>query len=91
MPRRGGALCCAPICPPAFDGLKATAREVGSVQIQNSGTIGGNLCNASPAADGVPALLTLNAEVELASERGVRRLAACGIHHRRAQDGAGGG
>ncbi|TMV73609.1 xanthine dehydrogenase family protein subunit M [Thioclava sp. BHET1] len=61
--------------PPAFDGLKAAAREVGSVQIQNSGTIGGNLCNASPAADGVPALLTLNAEVELASERGVRRLA----------------
>lgn len=60
--------------PPAFDGLKAAAREIGSVQIQNSGTLGGNLCNASPAADGVPCLLTLDAEVELASLRGTRRM-----------------
>jgi CO/xanthine dehydrogenase FAD-binding subunit len=60
--------------PPAFDGLKAAAREVGSIQIQNAGTIGGNLCNASPAADGVPPLLTLDASVELVSPRGVRRL-----------------
>ncbi|MGE3831147.1 MAG: xanthine dehydrogenase family protein subunit M [Parvibaculaceae bacterium] len=60
--------------PPAFDGLKAAAREVGSIQIQNAGTIGGNLCNASPAADGVPPLLTLDASVELASPRGLRRL-----------------
>ena len=61
--------------PRCFDGLKAAAREVGSVQIQNTGTIAGNLCNASPAADGVPALLTLDAEVEIAShERGLRRL-----------------
>ncbi len=60
--------------PPAFDGLRAAAREVGSVQIQNTGTIAGNLCNASPAADGVPPLLTLEAEVELASPDGVRRL-----------------
>lgn len=59
---------------PAFDGLKAAARQVGGVQIQNAGTLGGNLCNASPAADGVPPLLTLDAEVELASGRGVRRL-----------------
>jgi len=48
--------------PPACDGLKAAAREVGGVQIQNRGTLGGNLCNASPAADGVPALLSLDAE-----------------------------
>ena len=61
--------------PPAFDGLKAAAREVGSVQVQNAGTLGGNLVNASPAADGVPCLLTLDAEVELASSRGSRRLA----------------
>ena len=62
--------------PPAFDALKSAAREVGSIQIQNAGTIGGNLCNASPAADGVPCLLTLDAEVELQSaERGARRLA----------------
>jgi CO/xanthine dehydrogenase FAD-binding subunit len=60
--------------PPLFDGLKQAAREVGGRQIQNSGTIAGNLCNASPAADGVPALLALDAEVEVASRGGVRRL-----------------
>ena len=60
--------------PPAFDGLKAAAREVGSAQIQNAGTLGGNLCNASPAADGVPCLLTFEAEVELVSARGSRHL-----------------
>ena len=61
--------------PPSFDGLKAAAREVGSVQIQNSGTVAGNLCNASPAADGVPPLLTLDARVELISASGSRSLA----------------
>jgi CO/xanthine dehydrogenase FAD-binding subunit len=61
--------------PPAFDALKVAARDVGAVQIQNRGTIGGNLCNASPAADGAPPLLILDAEVELASRRGTRRLA----------------
>lgn len=60
--------------PRCFDGLKAAAREVGSVQIQNRGTVAGNLCNASPAADGVPPLLVLDAEVELASSAGKRRL-----------------
>ncbi len=60
--------------PPAFDALKLAAREVGAWQIQNAGTLAGNLCNASPAADGVPALLILDAEVELASAAGRRRL-----------------
>ena len=60
--------------PPAFDCLKLAAREVGSMQIQNRGTIAGNLCNASPAADGIPPLLALDAEVELASANGARRL-----------------
>jgi CO/xanthine dehydrogenase FAD-binding subunit len=60
--------------PCAFDGLRAAAREVGAVQIQNAGTLGGNLCNASPAADGVPPLLTLDAAVELVSVAGVRQL-----------------
>jgi len=60
--------------PPAFDALKQAAREVGSVQIQNTGTVAGNLCNASPAADGVPGLLVLDAEVGLASLRGTRWL-----------------
>jgi CO/xanthine dehydrogenase FAD-binding subunit len=60
--------------PRSFDALKAAAREVGSVQIQNRGTVAGNLCNASPAADGVPPLLALDAEVELTSTIGRRRL-----------------
>jgi CO/xanthine dehydrogenase FAD-binding subunit len=60
--------------PRCFDALKAAAREVGSVQIQNRGTVAGNLCNASPAADGVPPLLALDAEVELTSIAGRRRM-----------------
>ncbi len=60
--------------PAGFDQLKLAAREVGSVQIQNAATIGGNLCNASPAADGVPALLVLDAAVELSSQSGTRTL-----------------
>ena len=60
--------------PPLFDGLKQAAREVGGRQIQNAGTIAGNLCNASPAADGVPPLLALDATVELAGRAGTRRL-----------------
>ena len=60
--------------PPLFDCLKLAAREVGGMQIQNSGTIAGNLCNASPAADGVPALLALDASVEIASADARRTL-----------------
>jgi CO/xanthine dehydrogenase FAD-binding subunit len=60
--------------PPLFDGLKQAAREVGGRQIQNAGTIAGNLCNASPAADGVPPLLALDAEVEIANRSGTRRV-----------------
>ena len=60
--------------PPSFDALKEAAREVGSVQIQNRGTVAGNLCNASPAADGVPPLLALDAEVELVSTAGKRQI-----------------
>ena len=60
--------------PPAFDGLKEAAGAVGSIQIQNRATVVGNLCNASPAADGVPPLLTLDAEVEIASTSGFRYL-----------------
>ena len=60
--------------PPALDALVEAALEVGGPQVQNRGTLGGNLCNASPAADGVPALLALDARVELASLRGTRTL-----------------
>ncbi len=60
--------------PPALDALRVAARQVGGRQIQNVGTIGGNLCNASPAADGVPPLLAVEARVELVSPRGIRDL-----------------
>jgi len=60
--------------PPWFAGLRLAACEVGGEQIQNAGTIGGNLCNASPAADGVPPLLALDATVELASMDGREQL-----------------
>ena len=61
--------------PPLFAALQAAAREVGGVQIQNAGTVAGNLCNASPAADGTPALLAMRARVVLQSARGMRELA----------------
>lgn len=60
--------------PPVFDALKLAAREVGGVQIQNRGTVAGNLCNASPAADGVPPLLAMGAKVELAGGKAIRRV-----------------
>jgi N-methylhydantoinase B len=58
--------------PPLFDGLKAAAMEIGGQQIQNRATLIGNLCTASPAGDGIPNLLALDAEVEVASLRGTR-------------------
>jgi CO/xanthine dehydrogenase FAD-binding subunit len=58
--------------PRGFDGLRAAAREIGSIQIQNSATLAGNICNASPAADGVAALLALDAEVILARRNTTR-------------------
>lgn len=61
--------------PPLFDGLRAAAREVGGRQVQNRGTIAGNLVTASPAGDGIPNLLVLDAMVELSSSSGTRRLA----------------
>jgi len=60
--------------PPGFAALREAARQVGGRQIQARGTLAGNLCNASPAADGVPPLLVLEAEVELASLAGTRCL-----------------
>ena len=60
--------------PRCFDALKSAAREIGAIQIQNRATVAGNLCNASPAADGVLPLLALDAEVELVSAAGSRRL-----------------
>jgi N-methylhydantoinase B len=58
--------------PPAFAGYQKAAREIGGAQVQNRGTLVGNICTASPAGDGIPCLLTLDAEAELASARGRR-------------------
>jgi CO/xanthine dehydrogenase FAD-binding subunit len=60
--------------PPWFACLALAAREIGGRQIQNAGTLAGNICNASPAADGVPGLLALDAAVEIASAKGTRRV-----------------
>jgi xanthine dehydrogenase small subunit len=60
--------------PPMFAGYQAAAREIGGLQIQNCGTLAGNICTASPAGDGAPNLLALEASVELASLGGTRRL-----------------
>lgn len=58
--------------PSRLAGLRQAAGEIGGVQIQNVATVCGNICNASPAADGMPALLALDAVVELASASGAR-------------------
>jgi CO/xanthine dehydrogenase FAD-binding subunit len=63
-----------------FPLLCAAARETGSIATQNRGTIGGNIMNASPAADTPPALLVYDAEIELISQRGVRWLPYQGFH-----------
>lgn len=58
----------------ACPGLVEAAATIGAVQVQEQGTLGGNLVNASPAADLPPPLLAARAEVELASREGRRRL-----------------
>ena len=60
--------------PPLFDGLRQAARTIGGAQVQNRGTIAGNICTASPAGDGIPNLLALDATVELAAPGGRRAL-----------------
>jgi CO/xanthine dehydrogenase FAD-binding subunit len=63
-----------PVLSSEFPLICAAARETGAVAIQNRGTVGGNIANASPAADLPPALLVYDAELELASTRGRRRV-----------------
>ena len=58
--------------PPLFGGLKAAATAIGGAQIQNRGTLVGNLCTASPAGDGIPNLVALDAQVEIARPGGMR-------------------
>jgi len=57
-----------------FPLLCRAASETGGIATQNRGTLGGNIANASPAADSPPALLVYDAEVELISLKGTRRL-----------------
>jgi CO/xanthine dehydrogenase FAD-binding subunit len=54
--------------------LVEASRTIGAIQIQNRGTIGGNIVNASPAGDSLPVLSAFDAEVEIGSIRGVRKV-----------------
>jgi xanthine dehydrogenase small subunit len=54
--------------------LVEASRTIGAIQIQNRGTIGGNIVNASPAGDSLPVLAAFDAEVEIGSVRGVRKV-----------------
>src|SRR5207245_3301987 len=63
-----------------FPMLCQAASETGGLAIQNRGTLGGNIVNASPAADSPPALLAYDAELELVSKEGERRIPYAGFH-----------
>ncbi|HXE74563.1 MAG TPA: xanthine dehydrogenase family protein subunit M [Candidatus Xenobia bacterium] len=63
-----------PVLQKEFPLLCQAARQTGGVATQNRGTLGGNIANASPAADSSPALLVYDAELELVSARGTRSL-----------------
>src|SRR6202048_1041942 len=63
-----------------FPLLQSAARWTGGVANQNRGTIGGNIVNASPAADSLPALLVYDSELILVSIRGERRLPYASFH-----------
>lgn len=62
--------------PPCFAGYRQAARAVGGRQVQNRATLVGNLCTASPAGDGIPNLLVLDARIELAGPQGTRQVPA---------------
>ncbi len=74
--------------PPALRALQQAAGAVGGRQIQNAGTIGGNLCNASPAADGVPPLAGVRRGGGTGGGAGHTADGAVGISAWPAQDGA---
>jgi CO/xanthine dehydrogenase FAD-binding subunit len=63
-----------------FPMLCQAARETGGLAIQNRGTLGGNIINASPAADSPPALLAYDAELELVSKQGTRQIPYSKFH-----------
>lgn len=69
-----------PVLQEEFPMLCQAAKETGGIAIQNRGTLGGNIVNASPAADSPPALLAYDAELELVSKAGARRIPYSGFH-----------
>src|SRR5213082_2845438 len=69
-----------PVLQTEFPMLCEAARETGGIAIQNRGTLGGNIVNASPAADSPPALLAYDAELELVSNAGARRIPYSKFH-----------
>src|SRR5437868_8800722 len=69
-----------PILRDEFPMLCQAARETGGIAIQNRGTLGGNIVNASPAADSPPALLAYDAELEFVSKDGARRIPYSKFH-----------
>ena len=69
-----------PVLQEEFPMLCQAAKETGGIAIQNRGTLGGNIVNASPAADSPPALLAYNAELEVVSKAGARRIPYSGFH-----------
>jgi CO/xanthine dehydrogenase FAD-binding subunit len=69
-----------PVLREEFPMLCQAANETGGIAIQNRGTLGGNIVNASPAADSPPALLAYDAELELISKSGVRRISYASFH-----------
>ena len=71
-----------PVVQAEFPLLVDAASQTGGVATQNRGTVGGNIANGSPAADTPPALLVYDAELELISVRGSRRVAYRSIPHR---------
>ena len=69
-----------PVLQTEFPMLCQAASETGGLAIQNRGTVGGNIINASPAADSPPALLAYDAELELVSSSGARWIPYHGFH-----------